>query len=155
MPNVEDHIRKALEEGKFDDLPGKGKPIHWDENPFVEPDWQLAFRMLRDAGFALPWMETRKEVEAQLDAARLSLKRAWDWKQSATAAGQPPAFVEDEWQRVVGVFREQVAEINKRIFSYNLEVPLARFQRPPVDAEEEIRAVMEGNASGARIAPSA
>ena len=143
MPNIEDHIRKAMEEGKFDDLPGKGKPIHWDENPLVEPDWQLAFRMLRDAGFALPWMETRKEIESLLETARGSLKRAGDWKQSATAAGQPTAYVEDEWQRALGVFREQITEINPLIFGYNLEVPLSRFQRPPVDAEDEIRVVMQ------------
>jgi len=142
MPNIDDHIRKAIEEGKFDDLPGKGKPIHWDENPFVESDWQLAFRMLRGAGFALPWMDTRKEIETQLEAARVSLKRAWAWRQPALAAGQPPAFGEDEWQRALGAFREQIAEINHRIFNYNLEVPLPRFQRPPVDAQAEITEVM-------------
>jgi DnaJ family protein C protein 28 len=138
MPNIEEHIRKAIEDGQFDDLPGKGKPIRWDENPFVEADWQLAFRMLRDAGFALPWMETRKEIETQLDAARAGLKRAWEWKQSAMAAGQPPAFVEGEWQRALGAFREQITEINQHIFDYNLEVPLSRFQRQPVDAQAEI-----------------
>jgi DnaJ family protein C protein 28 len=138
MPNIEDHIRKALEEGVFDDLPGKGKPIRWDENPFVESDWQLTFRMLRDSGFALPWMETRKEIESQLEAARAGLKRVWDWKQSAMSAGQSPTLVEDEWQRGVSLFREQVGEINKRIFDYNLDVPLPRFQRRPVDAEGEI-----------------
>jgi len=144
MPNIEDHIRKAIEEGKFDDLPGKGKPIRWDDNPFVEADWQLAFRMLRNAGFALPWMDTRKELEAQLEAGRAALQRAWEWKQTALAGGQSPAFVEDEWQRALGVFRDQIAEINQRIFDYNLEVPLPRFQRSPVDAEAEIRAVTQG-----------
>jgi DnaJ family protein C protein 28 len=143
MPNIDDHIRKAMEEGQFEDLPGQGKPIRWDENPFVEQDWQLAFRMLRNAGFALPWMETRKEIETKLEAARPSLKRAWEWKQSATAAGQPPAFVEDEWQRAVSAFREQIAEINHRIFDYNLEVPRPRFQRQKIDAEAEIRAVTQ------------
>jgi DnaJ homolog subfamily C member 28 len=144
MPNIEDHIRKAIEEGQFDDLPGKGKPIRWDDNPFVEPDWQLAFRMLRNAGFALPWMDTRKEIETQLEAAREALQRLGTWRQSALADGQPPAFVEDEWQRGVRNFREQIAEINHRIFNYNLEVPLPRFQRPPVDAEAEIRAAAQG-----------
>ena len=139
MPNIDDHINKAIEEGKFDDLPGKGKPIRWDDNPFVEQEWQLAFRMLRDAGFALPWMDTAKEIESQLEAARASLKRAWEWWRAN--AGQPPAFVESEWQRALGVFRQQIAEVNHRIFDYNLEVPLPRFQRPPVDAEAEIRAV--------------
>jgi DnaJ homolog subfamily C member 28 len=142
MPNIEDHIRKAIEEGMFDDLPGKGKPIHWDENPLVEPDWQLAFRMLRNAGFALPWMETRKEIEARLEAARQSLKHAWEWRQTALAGGERPAYVESEWQRALGIFREQIAEINHRIFDYNLEVPLPRFQRPPLDAEGEIIAFM-------------
>ena len=142
MPNIEDHIRKAIEEGKFDDLPGKGKPIRWDDNPFVEADWQLAFRMLRDAGFALPWMETRKEIETNLETVRAILKRAWDWKQQALAAGQPPVFVEDEWQRALKAFRDQIVEINHRIFEYNLEVPLPRFQRQPVDAEAEITEII-------------
>ena len=142
MPNIEDHIRKALEEGKFDDLPGKGKPIRWDDNPFVEADWQLAFRMLRDSGFTLPWLDTRKEIEAQLEAARAAMKRAWEWRQPALAAGQPLAFVEDEWQRSLSAFREQIAGINRCIFDYNLEVPLPRFQRPPVDAEAEITEII-------------
>jgi DnaJ family protein C protein 28 len=143
MPNIEDHVRKAIEEGKFDDLPGKGKPIRWDDNPFVEADWQLAFRMLRNAGFALPWMDARKEIESQLEAARAALKRAWDWKQTAMTAGQPPDFVEDEWQRALDAFREQIAEINHHIFDYNLEVPLPRFQRQPADADAEITTVMQ------------
>jgi DnaJ family protein C protein 28 len=150
MPNIEDHIRKAIEEGKFDDLPGKGKPIRWDDNPFVESDWQLAYRMLRDAGFALPWMETRKEIETQLEAAQSGLKRAWAWKQSAMASNQPPAFVEDEWQRAASSFREQVAEVNKRIFDYNLEVPLPRFQRQTVNAEAEIAQVVRSELAESR-----
>ncbi len=144
MPNIEDHIRKAMEEGKFDDLPGKGKPIRWDENPFVGEDWQMAYRMLHEAGFALPWMETRKEIESQLEAARQSLQRAWDWRQSALAGGERHEYVESEWQRALGVFREQIAEINHRIFDYNLEVPLPRFQRLTVDAEAEIRSLSSG-----------
>lgn len=142
MPNIEDQIRKAIEEGQFDDLPGKGQPIRWDENPFVEADWQLAFRMLRDSGFALPWMDTRKEIESQLEAARTDLQRAWEWR--SANAGQPAAFVAGEWQRAVGVFREQIAALNHCIFVYNLEVPLPRFQRRTVDAEAEIRAVAQG-----------
>jgi DnaJ family protein C protein 28 len=144
MPNIEDHIRKAMEEGAFENLSGKGKPIRWDENPFVDQDWQLAFRMLRDAGFALPWMETRKELEALWETAKSGLLRAWDWKQAADRAGQPAAFVEDEWQRAVSAFREQIVEVNQRIFNYNLEVPLARFQRRPVDADAEVQVVMRG-----------
>ncbi len=144
MPNIEEQIRRAMEEGKFNDLRGKGKPIQWDENPFVEPDWQMAFRTLHQAGFALPWMETRKEIETQLEAARTSLVRAQEWTQTESAAGQRPGLIAGEWQRAVVAFREQVTAINQRIFDYNLEVPLPRFQRPRVDAEAEITIVLYG-----------
>jgi hypothetical protein len=58
------------------------------------------------------------------------------------AARQPPAFVEDEWQRAQDGFRAEIGEVNRHIFEYNLEVPLPRFQRPPVDAQAEIAEVI-------------
>ena len=33
MPKIEEHIRRAIEEGSFEDLPGKGQPLHLYENP--------------------------------------------------------------------------------------------------------------------------
>ena len=34
----EDKIEKAMEEGKFDNLKGAGKPFEWDdENPYEDP----------------------------------------------------------------------------------------------------------------------
>ena len=40
--NIEEQIRRAIQEGKFDDLPGKGKPLKLDENPFEESEWRMA-----------------------------------------------------------------------------------------------------------------
>ena len=57
MPNIDEHIRKAQQEGKFDDLPGKGKPLKLEDDPHADPAWQLAFRMLKEAGYSLPWIE--------------------------------------------------------------------------------------------------
>ena len=71
MPNIEEHLRKAIEEGKFDNLPGKGKPLHLDEaNPHADPEWELAYHMLKECGFSLPWIETIHEIEKDIDAAR-------------------------------------------------------------------------------------
>ncbi len=77
MSNIEDHIRRAIEEGKFDDLPGKGKPLKLEDDPFVDPEWRLAHHMLRCSGFSLPWIERRQEEawvrqRIHLDAGRLS-----------------------------------------------------------------------------------
>ena len=52
MPRSADEaIRKAMEEGKFDNLPGKGKPLKLDEDPFEDPEWRLANKMLKEGGY--------------------------------------------------------------------------------------------------------
>ena len=141
MSNIEEHIRKAMEEGKFDKLPGKGKPLHMNENPFEDPGWQMANHMLKDGGFTLPWIEKRAEIDSLLETARQGLSRSWQWRLSALESDQPARWVEAEWQKAVQAFREQVTAINKKIFSYNLEVPLDRFQILTINAERELEAV--------------
>lgn len=152
MPSsAEEAIRKAMEEGHFDNLPGKGKPLKLDENPFEDPEWRLANKILRDGGFTLPWIEVRREIDLALQGAREALGRSWAWRQSALAQNQPPDFVDAEWRRSVETFREAAAALNRRIRSYNLQVPSARFQLPLVNAEREIAAVRESNLSARQI----
>jgi len=138
MNSLEEQIRKAIEEGKFDDLPGKGKPLHLDDNPHADPDWALAYHVLQSSGYTLPWIETRKEIEADLEAARANLRRAWEWKQRALEQGKPEILVEAEWRRASKAFIEQIESINHRIKTYNLEVPSSQFQLPKVLVEAEI-----------------
>ena len=93
MPNIEELIQRAIREGKFDALPGQGKPLHLDDNPQADPDWQLAYHLLKENGFSLPWLELRQEIENEIESARQSLQRAWEMGQSSSDE-QPsdPAF---------------------------------------------------------------
>ena len=142
MPqSVEESIRQAMQDGKFDNLPGKGKPLRWDENPNEDPEMALAHHVLKSAGYTLPWIETRRTIEADLEQARAALRRNWNWRGGELAQGHPPAQVDAEWQRALEAFRTQVAVINKRIFSYNLEVPSESLQRSQVNTEKEIEAI--------------
>ncbi len=143
MPNIEEHIRQAMQEGKFDDLPGKGKPLELDENPYADPEWQLAFRILKEAGYSLPWIEELKEIEADIEKMRTGLRQAWEWRQRAQAEGQPAAFIHLEWERAFQAFQNRLAALNKRIRDVNLEVPNPRFQRPLLDLAREVRRVEE------------
>jgi DnaJ family protein C protein 28 len=145
MSDIEDHIRKALEEGKFDDLPGKGKPLNLDDNPYADPDWQLAHHMLRSSGYTLPWIAARQEIDAQIEAARTMLVRAWEWRKRSLQSNQPYADVEAEWQRAVRGFEEQVEKINQKIFDYNLQTPSEKFQLIKLNAKREIEAVKSDN----------
>ena len=73
--------------------PVKGKPLRLDDNPLADPDWQLAYHLLKENGFTLPWIELRQEIEKEIEAARQSFKQAWEWRQSALLKPlvQPPA----------------------------------------------------------------
>jgi DnaJ family protein C protein 28 len=141
MPKIDDHIQRAMQEGKFDDLPGKGKPLRLEENPYEDPDWRLAHHMLQSSGYTLPWIELRQEIEAQTEKARLELQRAWEWRQAGPAQNLPYQQAEGEWQRAVEGFRQQVEKINKQIFDYNLQVPSSSFQLLKLDADKEVAAV--------------
>jgi DnaJ family protein C protein 28 len=142
MPNIEELLRKAMEEGKFDNLPGKGQPLHLDKiNPHADPDWELAYRMLKEAGYSLPWIENLRAVEADLTAARQDLQLAWQVFRQDYAQQGATSFLAESWERSQRAFREKLASLNKRIRDYNLTVPAARFQRPVLDFEGEVNKV--------------
>jgi DnaJ homolog subfamily C member 28 len=143
MPNVEEHLRQAMEEGKFDNLPGKGKPLRLEENPNADPEWELAYHLIKESGFSLPWIETIREIESDLEKARLDLRRAWEWRQAAQTAGQPHHLSTAEWDRALEAFQEKLAALNQRIRNYNLEVPNVRFQRPILKFERELEKITE------------
>jgi DnaJ family protein C protein 28 len=136
--NIEEQIRRAMEEGQFENLPGKGRPLKLDENALEDPEWRMANKILKEGGFSLPWIERRQEIENGLGTARAALRRAWEWRCEGQEAKQPEAFVEDQWQQAIRVFRDQLETLNRSIFLYNLEVPSPQFQRLPLNAEREI-----------------
>ena len=136
-------IQKAMEDGKFDNLKGKGQPLNLNANPFVDPEWQMAFDMLSKDGFALPWMDKRNAIENELARAKQALARTWDWYAEKSAAGQADFIVEQEWKTAQGRFRETVVALNKRIDDYNLEVPSDTFMRLRVNAEQVILKISE------------
>lgn len=144
MPNIEELLKKAMQEGKFKDLPGKGKPIRMDSsNPHADPDWDLAYHILKEAGYSLPWIETLQEIGADLQAARNDLRIAWRYYQDARAQQKPSAL--SEWERSQKSFKDKLEAINQRIRDYNLQVPAARFQRPVLSFTAELEKLTKSN----------
>jgi DnaJ family protein C protein 28 len=138
MSKVEEQIRRAMEEGQFNNLPGKGKPLRLEENPFEDPEWRMAYHLLRSNGFTLPWIEARRELEAAIVDARTALRRSWAWRQEALAGRQPAQSVDAEWERAVGAFRQKADKINQDILTYNLKAPSGRLHLTKINVEGEI-----------------
>jgi hypothetical protein len=61
-PLVERKIAEAMAEGAFDHLPGAGKPLALDDDTLVPEDLRVAYRILRNAGFLPPEVESRREL---------------------------------------------------------------------------------------------
>lgn len=127
---VEDRIGEAIERGEFKNLSGKGKPIQWEENPYAPPELQLAFHLLRSHGFTLPWIETRRELLAEVDNLRKQVVR-----QSQTSAS--PERRQTERTQLAA----RIEDLNRRIRRYNIQAPLARFQLPILDCESELEGI--------------
>jgi hypothetical protein len=134
----EKRLREAIENGEFDDLPGKGESIDLKENPFEDPDLRVVHRLLRNAGFAPAWIEERKDIDAALESAKRKLSRAWEL---FGEGGKTPS--KKEWERSAREFRELVAELNQRVSIYNLKTPAAVFHRRHIDAEKIIESIKQ------------
>jgi hypothetical protein len=59
---AEERIRKAIEDGEFDNLEGKGKPLNLEDDRHVPADLRLAHKILKNANCLPPELELRKEI---------------------------------------------------------------------------------------------
>jgi hypothetical protein len=140
---IEQQILKAMEDGAFENLPGMGKPLHLEDDALMDPDWRLAYRLLRSNGFTLPWIENRRDIEQEIQAVREKLARAQAWDQDQKAAGAAQAIRDQEWARVVEISQKRVDAVNQRIADFNLEAPAPSLHLVPLDLEREIAAASQ------------
>jgi DnaJ family protein C protein 28 len=136
--SLDEQIRQAIKDGAFDNLTGKGKPLNLEKNPHEDPAWRMAFRVLRSGGHTLPWIEARRGIEADFEAAQKSLARSWSWRNSALDQNISYLIVEEEWQRAFQAYKHKIADLNQRIFNYNLEVPADQLKRLKINPDREI-----------------
>jgi len=128
---VERLIQEAIERGEFDNLPGKGKPLQFEENPYLEPGQEWAFGLLKRNGVAPEWIERDKEIRRLTEAARAALEQSWQTR-SGNRAG---------WQAAVARFEASLAKINRKIDDFNLMAPSLSLHRPRLRLQDELRRI--------------
>jgi hypothetical protein len=138
---VERKIRELVEQGYFDNLPGAGKPLDLsdEDNPFIPSDMRLAYRILRNAGVSLPWIELGNEVEG--DVAELRRQAAVHERRLRSAIGRAHsaipglrsrllASLRTEHEEFVARFEKAAAGVNRKIDAFNISVPVSNLQKP-------------------------
>ncbi|KAI3518167.1 hypothetical protein L1887_06619 [Cichorium endivia] len=114
---VEQRIWHSMEEGHFENLPGKGKPLNLNSNPHADPAEDTLYRILSRNKCAPEWVELNKEIRAGVAEWRLSLKKAWDRKENGDCS---------KWIESSDSLKLQLRSINDKVFRYNLIVPFGR-----------------------------
>jgi len=64
---VEKRIKEAEEQGAFDNLPGKYKPLKLEDYSNVPEDLRLAYKILKNAGYLPPELQLKKEINRMED----------------------------------------------------------------------------------------
>lgn len=93
---AERRIREAQERGDFEDLPGSGAPLVLDDDPLVPEDLRVPYRLLKNAGFIPPELESCREIceleqlirVADPDGERVHLLARLNFLLTRTAAGR-------------------------------------------------------------------
>lgn len=147
---VEKILREAQANGKFDNLPGSGRPLKLDDANENSEDW-AANHLLQNQNLRPAWLEEDLAIQAELEQARKKLRRTHGWYQTERAQLQNATsetairqreWAEAEWRRAQTEFRESLAQLNLRQRNLNLKVPLERFQRRLLDVEAELAQII-------------
>ncbi|XP_073043492.1 uncharacterized protein [Primulina eburnea] len=114
---VERRVWHAMEEGQFENLPGKGKPLDLTSNPHVDPAEDTLYRILNKNGCAPEWVELNKDIRSKIAAWRLALKKSWMFK---------GGHDDSKWVELSESLKLQLRDLNNMVFRYNLIVPFGR-----------------------------
>ena len=55
-------IHEAMKRGMFENLPGKGKPLVFEDETWIPEDLRTAYRFLKNAGYVPPELELKNEI---------------------------------------------------------------------------------------------
>ena len=64
---AEERIREAIQRGEFENLPGSGKPLKFDDGLHIPDDLRLAYKVLKIADCLPPQLELKKEIRTAED----------------------------------------------------------------------------------------
>jgi hypothetical protein len=64
---AEQRIREAMDRGEFNDLPGQGEPLNFEDDSGVPEELRLAYKLLKNADCLPPELSLKKEIRQMED----------------------------------------------------------------------------------------
>lgn len=130
-------IRKAMEAGEFDNLPGQGQPLDLSVDPHVPADMQLAYKIMKQNGIAPDWIVQGKTLVAKIDS----------WHSRLNAAHKVYTKTNNvvAWLAAKDKLQEDAAKLNKEVVAYNLKLPAGVPHRPLLNVGAALERLSTGN----------
>src|SRR5262249_4954884 len=119
----------------------------FEDNPFIPEGMRSAYRMLKNAGYSLPWMENRKDIDKK--RSELERRQAAHLSQVESALQRIPrmpaylrpsrlARLQASHDEFVERFARSVDNLNRKVDVYNLTVPVITLQVDRYDGERAL-----------------
>ncbi len=146
--NAENEVRGAIEriidqaakDGLFDNLPGKGKPLQLGKNRQAG-DSALAYDLLQNNNYTLPWIAKRQELLEAIDAFREALAQSWalwQWRSQKAGSAEALARLQAAWADEKADYENQLHDINQAIAALNLTIPVEHLELLKLQWQREL-----------------
>lgn len=140
---MDELIEEAMRAGVFDDLPGYGKPLKMTNNPYA-PGTELAYQLLKDNNYTLPWIAERQQVLEEIAGFRADIGRIWLRYQAEYQPARSEMVRQSlrlGWGRYLAYWQDRIEKINKRIADVNLKQPGEKLEILKLTLENELTRV--------------
>ena len=118
---AERKIQDAIDDGLFDNLPGRGQPLDLSVNPFEPPGMGAINRMLKHNRVLPPWLLLEQEIEA---ARALTLGTLARWEASEPNLRETPQYAAMR-AKAREAYARHLKDTNDLILKYNYSSPFA------------------------------
>jgi hypothetical protein len=137
---MDEVIEEAIRNGAFDNLPGYGKPLKLVKNPYA-PETELAYQLLKDNHYTLPWISQRQQVLERIDTFRVELRQIGGRYQAEYREARSETIrlaLTTRWNRYLDHWQEQIQELNRMIADANLKRPGERLEIIKLTVDNEL-----------------
>jgi hypothetical protein len=143
---VEEILGEARENGEFDNLPGKGKPLRLEDDVYAG-DKALAYHLLKNNDLAPPEIERGRQIDAEIARAGEILATLRRRRNALLGGGRSESASDRRAYNLVrdnaeASYRDVLREANSNVLSLNITAP-AILHRPLIPVEKRMQAFVE------------